>query len=647
MKFADLAIEVKTAPDRQIFTYQIDEPLIPDIKIGDLVVVPFGSRKIRGLVLRTHTKKPDYPTKKITALSGFNFPESSIRIIFWLKKYYLVSLGEALKIFLPPNLSHPRKQISIKNKPLKNKNLLNRDQEKIFRQIISDWQSGHRKGLLFGVTGSGKTEIFIKLIDKVIAGGGQVIYLLPEIYLASVILDRLKNHYQNKIAIVHSKIQKSEHLDIFKRFSSGDLPIIIGARSALLTLPKNLKLIIIDEEHDQSYKQDQSPRYDARVLAEIICRETGSAILYGSATPRIETYYRATKNELSLYRLENRFEQKLPSSEIIDMKKEFQSKNFSAISAKLYEKIEIILKNKKQAIIFLNRRGLATFVSCRLCGTVEECPNCSIPLIHHLVNNSDHLFCHQCDYQKPLPAICKNCQSPAIKSFGTGIQKVESQIRSLFPTAKILRIDSDLKPSDLKKITNNINDQKFDILIGTQIIAKGLDLPAVDLVGIISADTALHLPDYHSGEQTFQLITQVSGRSGRRENVGETIIQSYWPENQAIIFASKHNFDAFYENELLVRKTFSYPPFKKIIRVISQDVDRQNARSKIRLLAKKLKDSQINFIGPAPAFHQRIRNRWRYHLIIKFNESERAKIYQLLLDQSGKMIFDIDPVNLL
>jgi primosomal protein N' (replication factor Y) len=647
MKYADLIIEAKTSADRQVFTYQVDDLATPEISISDIVVAPFGSRKIRGLVLRIHTDKPNYSTKKIVSLAGYNFPRSTIKIIYWLSKYYLVTLGEALKLFLPPNLSRPRKLENVVDKSIKNRIRLTLEQEEVYKKIVSDWQSGRKKGLLFGVTGSGKTEVFIKLIDQVVSYGGQVIYLLPEIYLASVILDRLKNHYQDRIAIVHSKIQKSEQLDIYKRFSSGELPIIIGARSALLSLPKNLQLIIVDEEHDQSYKQDQSPRYDARILAEIICRESGSAILYGSATPRVETYHRTANNELSLYRLDNRFEQRLPDSSIVDMKKEFQSKNYSLISEKLREEVEIVLKNKKQVIVFLNRRGMATFVSCRSCGSVEECPNCLIPLIHHLVEGRNHLFCHQCDYKKSLPTICENCQSQTIKSFGAGIQKVESEIIKLFPDADTLRVDSDIKPMELKKIIKRINNHQFDILIGTQIIAKGLDLPAVDLVGIISADTALHLPDYHSGEQTFQLITQVSGRSGRREKIGKTVIQSYWPDNQSVLFASEHNFDAFYENELKVRKTFNYPPYRKIIRVISQDFDRSKSRSKIRLLAKELKASGIDFIGPAPAFHQRIRNRWRYHLIIKFRETERAKIYILLRQHINKLIFDLDPVNML
>jgi primosomal protein N' (replication factor Y) len=646
--YADLIVETKTPRDRQFFTYSIPEDLQKDLKTGSVVAVVFGRRKIRGLVIKIHNNKPSYPTKPISTILTYSFSKERIKTLLWLSKYYFCSPGESLKFFLPPLLIRPKAITEKPAKTIKRIELeLSKSQQEIYDTVASDWFKGKNYHLLSGVTGSGKTEIYIKLIEKCLAENGQAIYLLPEIFLASVILKRLKRVFGDDIQIVHSKISKSELTDTYQKFSDGRLKIIVGARSALSFLPHNLKLIIIDEEHDNSFKQEQSPRYDARLLAEKMAEYENCRLILGTATPRIESFTSALSGKYQLLELPDRFAQLLPKTIIVDMRAELKSKNYSVISEALKIALTEVIDQKSQAILFLNRRGLATFVSCRDCGFIELCPNCNIPLVHHLNDDRNILECHQCDYKKPLPSSCSDCGSVYIKSFGTGIQKIEVEVKQLFPKARILRLDSDLKEKEFEAVTKKIHNDEFDILIGTQIIAKGLDLPNVDLVGIISADTALHFPDYHSGEQTFQLITQVSGRAGRRGKQGQAIIQTYWPDNQAVKFAASHSYRDFYDLEVEVRKVFDYPPFKKIVRLISQNEDKDKTKLEIRKIGKILKENGFEVAGPAPAFYKRIRNRYRYHLIVKIDDKDREKLYNLLYSVADKFIIDIDPTNML
>ena len=646
MEYADLIIETKTDLNRQFFTYLIPNDLKEIIATGQVVFVKFGPRNIRGLIIKIHNTKPNYNIKPIIGLTGIVFSKSRIKTILWLAKYYYLSLGESLKVFLPPLLKTNRsfipKNISIP--VLDESKNLTKEQKLIYSNIV---KSSNRFHLIHGVTGSGKTEIYISLINKIIANNGQVIYLLPEIFLASIMLTRLKKIFGDKIAIVHSKISKSEISSIYNNFHSGKLSIIVGSRSAIFMLPKNLELIIIDEEHDSSFKQEQSPRYDARVLAKKIVEFENCKLILGSATPRIEDYYWSNQEGYSLHSLDERFQQKLPAVRIVDMKVESLSGNKSVISEELLNAIKKILDNNRKALIFLNRRGIATLITCSSCGHNEVCPSCNLPLIHHYINNKDILICHQCSYDKNIPSVCENCGSLLIKSVGAGIQKIESEIKQLFPKKRIYRLDTDLKESEFKKISQIIESNKFDIIIGTQIIAKGLDLPEVDLVGVISADTALHFPDFYASEQTFSTLLQVIGRCGRRDTVGEAIIQSNWPENHSILFAAKHDYIGFYNVEIEARKTYIYPPSCKLIRIISQNVDSKKAKVIIVKLANLLKEHRITFSGPAPAFYSKIRNRYRYHLIIKFVEKDRQKIYDLLSTFQRDLIIDIDPTNML
>jgi primosomal protein N' (replication factor Y) len=443
-------------------------------------------------------------------------------------------------------------------------------------------------------------------------------------------------------------LSKSERYSAYSQFYKGEKNIIIGPRSALLVPSQKLGLIIIDEEQEDSYKQEKDPRYHAVTLAEKIAQVSGALLLLGSATPRIETYHKAKEGTYDLFELKNRYGQLiLPPAEIVDLKNEIKYNNFSPISEVLRRNIDTILKKKKQILLFLNRRGMSTFVSCRECGQVMICPNCSIPLVYH-INGSDYLNCHHCDYKTRVPSTCPNCGGNKIKFFGAGVDKIEKEIEKFFPKARIMKIEAKSlqNKGDYKKLHDDMKNKRIDILIGTQILAKGLDFPGVDLVGVISADVGLHLPYFRANEKVFSIITQVSGRSGRTENVGKTIIQTYWPESSAIKLAAKHDYHTFYENEILERIKHCYPPFCHLVRVISEDKNITKAKKEIDEIAEKLRAKNIEFIGPAKCFLSKINNKFRYHLIIKTKNIPDNNIREIFII-NPYIIWDVDPVDLL
>ncbi len=570
----------------------------------------------------------------------------------------LCTLGEAFSLFLPPQLKRAIKnsdQDSESQNPTKVElNKLSNMQNEIFLQLIKSFNSSNIKpSLLHGVTGSGKTEIYLHLCKHILEQNKSVIILVPEILLTPQIVERFTEVFGNQVAVIHSKISNGDKRQAYYDFINNQKNIMIGPRSALLVPNNNLGLIIIDEEHEDAYKQDQSPRYHAVDLAIKISQELNIPIILGSATPRIESYYKATSGNYNLFSIQSRYNKlMLPPSHIIDLKNEIRSGNNTLISEKLYQAIAQTLKNKKQTILFLNRRGSSTFVSCRECGFVINCPNCDIPLIHHQNSNNSYLYCHHCDLKRPVPSICPECGSVKIKFFGAGVEKVESEIVKLFPKAKIKRIDTETISTrlDYTNFYQDFKKHKIDIVIGTQMITKGFDIPNVDLVGIISADAGLHLPYFRASEKIFRLITQVSGRSGRSENTGQTIVQSYWPDSRAILYASQHDYEGFYNEEIKNRTKHNYPPFTNLIRIISEDESTDKAKNNIDKVAQKLDDIQIDFIGPSMCFFQRIRNKWRYHIIIKLKnqgtEKQRNALRELWKENLN-LVWDSNPQDML
>ena len=677
----DVLVAVKTKGENDTFSYLVPKELEAKILVGSIVKVPFGKRKERGAVaqvksLKLAPSKPEglkvknssYKLKLITSISKFIIPTSYFPVIDWISEHYFCTRGEALEMFLPPKITHLRDKSEIRNlKSETNSKFkkLNNDQNKIFESLKKNLKIKNRKpALIYGVTGSGKTEIYLHLAKETLKLGKQVVILVPEIILTPQTIERFEEVFGDKITLMHSKLNKSQRMRCYDDFSTGAKPIIVGPRSALLVPSTNIGLIIVDEEQEDSYKQEQNPRYHAAHLAEKIAESNNSLLVLGTATPRIETYYKAKSGRYDLFEIKNRYNKlMLPPAEIVDLREEIKKDNRSLISERLKEEIVRTLKVKKQVLLFLNRRGSSTFISCRECGYVMKCPKCDIPLIHHTSSYS-LARCHHCDYKTNLMSICPDCKSINIKFFGAGVEKVEHQIHELFPRARVVRVDAGTitSKSDYQKLYRDIKDKIIDIILGTQMLAKGHDFPDIDLVGIISADTGLHLPYFRASEKTFGIITQVSGRSGRIHNIGKTIIQTYWPKSRAILAAARHDFEYFYEEEMKHRKESGYPPFSNLIRVVSEDKNIEKARMGIEATVNDLRSTDIEFIGPGLCFFQRIRDRWRFHIIIKLSANSCQLSASLKNDQTPTdqhsllrtiylnhqdLTWDVDPVDLL
>lgn len=655
--------EKRTNIESDTFSYKVPSDLIDNIQIGSICTIPFGKKTVRGIIFEIKDDKSvkdiEYEIKEIkNIIETFIIPKQYLEISRWISKYYLCSLGEAVSLFLPPKISRPRisKVASSKYKVESRATItLTPEQEEIFQELKKSLLLSNKplaisnSALLFGVTGSGKTEIYLKLVEENLKQKKQTILLVPEIMLTPQIVEIFEKTFPNEACLMHSGLSQSEKYNSYKQFYSGERNILIGPRSALLVPSNNLGLIIVDEEQEDAYKQEKSPRYHAVDLASEICRKNNSLLLLGTATPRIETYWKTQTKEMILYEIKTRFKkERLPSSSLVDLKLEIKKDNFSPVSLELQKMITETLENKKQILLFLNRRGMSTFISCRECGEIINCPRCSIPLVYHINQGIDRLNCHHCDYITIPPRICPNCGSAKIKFFGAGVDKIENEIRNLFPSARIRKIDSKSlqNKGEYEKLFQALKNHQIDILIGTQILAKGLDIPNVDLVGVISADTGLHMPYFRASEKTFQILTQVSGRSGRKESIGHTIIQTYWPESSAILFASKHDFKGFFDQEISERKELNYPPFCHLIRVVIQDKNKLKAKTEIEQIADKLRLNDLNFIGPGPCFLSKINNLFRFHLIIKTTEIPNNKVIEIF-KQYPFATWDVDPTELL
>ena len=451
------------------------------------------------------------------------------------------------------------------------KNLtLTEEQKEAFEKINASLQfNEYDEFLLFGVTGSGKTEIYIQLIEEALKLGKDSIMLVPEISLTPQTVDRFLSRFgEEKIAVLHSKLSVGERYDQWKKIERGDAKIVIGARSAIFAPVQNLGIIIIDEEHDESYKSEMSPRYNAKEIASYLGEKNNVPVVLGSATPDMNTYYKAINGKIELVELTKRANNaSLPDVEIVDLRTELATGNKTMISGKLHEAIEENLRNKKQTILFLNRRGFSTFIMCRDCGYTAKCKNCDITLTYHLKENK--LKCHYCGYETNALTVCPECGSKNIRYFGTGTQKLEEQVKNLFPQASTIRMDIDTvtKKNSHEDILNSFKNDGIDILIGTQMVVKGHDFPNVTLVGVIAADSSLNIDDYRAHERTFQTLTQVAGRAGRGKDKGKVIIQTYNPDAFCIQYAKKQDYKVFYNTEIMLRKQLRYPPFCDIILV--------------------------------------------------------------------------------
>ncbi|GAA0734688.1 primosomal protein N' [Clostridium oceanicum] len=536
--------------------------------------------------------------------------------------------------------------------------MLNSNQSLALYKIIN---SKDIKFLIHGVTGSGKTEIYMHIVKKMMEKDKDSIILVPEISLTPQMVERFKGRFGTNIAVFHSKLSDGERYDEWMRVKEGKVKVAIGARSAVFLPFKNLGAIIVDEEHESSYKSDSDPKYNAKEIAELRALNEGCKIVLGSATPSLDTYYRSKKREFNLINIDKRIDGvDMPEIIVEDMREELISGNKSIFSRKLYSEIKERLIKKEQIILFLNRRGFSTFVSCRKCGYVFKCDKCDISLTYH--NNSNFLKCHYCGSVKKVPKTCPKCGSKYVKYFGVGTEKVESEIKRCFSDAKVIRMDLDTtrKKNSYEKIYNDFKMGKADILIGTQMIAKGLDFKNVTLVGVLAADMSLNLPDYRSAEKTFQLITQVSGRSGRGSKKGKVIIQTYNPDNYSIIAASKGDYKDFYDKEIKIREDMRYPPFTTLFLInLSSKYENKlikKAQSIGIILKNKLSSyKDLNILGPCPSPLSKIKEKYRWQIVIKGNinyhiaENIKKMVYSLLehVYNDIRVSMDINPNSLL
>ena len=508
---------------------------------------------------------------------------------------------------------------------------LTSDQLRVSTEVISNLGK-YEKYLLHGITGSGKTEVYMDIIDKVIATGKEALVLVPEISLTPQTVKRFKRHFYEKIAILHSGLSDGEKYDEYRKIVKGEVAIVIGARSAIFAPLKNLGVIIIDECHSPSYKQENMPRYDALDIANYRGSYHQCPVVFGSATPTIDLYARTLKGYYHLLELKNRIgNSQLPNIIIADMNKEkrVEKTNFSE---SLYNKIKEKLHNNEQVILLLNRRGYANYMTCKNCGYVVKCPNCDISLTYH--KSSDMLRCHYCGYATNKLNICPNCHSKELSVLGTGTEKIEEEIKLLFKDYKLVRMDFDTtsKKGSHEQIINDFGEGKYQILLGTQMIAKGLDFPNVTLVGVINADTSLSIPSYRSSENTYELLCQVSGRSGRSEKVGDVVIQTFNPDHYAIKCVYHNNYLAFYKEEMRLRLLNKYPPYYYLLNILVKGADYKEISSEankiISILNNELKDENTLVLGPTVAVPFKINNIYRFSILIKYKQDD--KLYSVL-----------------
>ena len=518
---------------------------------------------------------------------------------------------------------------------------LSREQKEAFDLMSSSVLSQEPKSfLLHGVTGSGKTEVYMELADLSIAQGRQVILLVPEISLTPQLVDRFRRRFGDRIAILHSRMNATQRFDQWRAIDRGDYDIVIGARSALFAPCASIGLVVIDEAHDSSYKSDQVPKYHAVDVAKALCKLHNAPLILGSATPGIEQYHEARSGSLQLVEMHQRFSQvALPSVEIVDMRLELVSGNRSMFSKTLEEAIIAALERGQQIMLLLNRKGYHTFISCRSCGYALKCPHCDVSLIFHKGQN--HARCSYCNYRSSIPTVCPQCGSRYFKFYGSGTEKVEEAFKEKFPEVKVARMDSESisRKGSLEDLLQSFESGETRVLIGTQLISKGLDFANVGLVGVILADVTLNLPDFQASERTFQLMTQVSGRSGRSETQGKVVVQTYTPEHFALTRAAEHDYVGFYEEEMAIRKAFGYPPYLYMANIIlsgfkPEDVEKSAAKLCAWILkqmpAEKVKKGHLEILGPNPAIYSKIKNRYRWQIIIKYKEEMLSQIEDVL-----------------
>lgn len=631
IKYADIVIPVAVAGT---FTYAIPDNLCDSIRRGSIVTVPFGqSRDVSGLVIRVHDTLPhEFTPREIEAVLP---PEACINdrltdFILWISDYYMSWPGEAMKAAIPSAEVFPgmvtrrrkRKNATESSMKVISPALLTDVQAKVFDTIRELFDS-HEVVLLHGVTSSGKTEIYVHLIREQIDLGRQVLYMLPEIALTTQVIERLKRHFGDAIGVFHSRLTPAARRDVWERVSNGTLRAVLGVRSSLFLPFKELGLIIVDEEHDSSYKQyDPAPRYHARDSAMMLSRMHGGKTLLGSATPSLESYHNAKEGRFGLVELKSRYGEVMMPEMIIADTRSFgrREKMVSHFTPKLIDAIGDALNKSEQIILFQNRRGFSPYLMCPDCGWVPQCSNCSVSYTYH--KSIGKLVCHYCGRSTKIPSECPECGSASLSTMGFGTEKIEEEIKLLFPSATVARMDQDTtrRRSAASSILSDFAAGKTDILIGTQMISKGLDFEKLTVVGILDADNMLHFPDFRAFERSFQLMEQVSGRAGRRTHRGKVIIQTADPSHLVLRQVLKHDYMAMCNTQLGERSLFSYPPFSKIIRIIIRHRDQDELNiSAARLAGNLRRQLGRHVLGPEFPLVMQVQKWYIKTIIIKID----------------------------
>lgn len=644
MKFVNVVIDNKSNSTDIMYTYACDDD---SVKTGSKVYVPFArSKQLReGYVTSSIddiTKIEEEVRKKLKKVERIDqevsLTEEMIRTAMWMKGRYLCRYIDAVKCFTPAGTRAKRREIrnSIRDRETDRKpvEFLTEEQQQAVSAIGNAITRGiHSRFLIHGVTGSGKTEVYIRAAEQALEMGRGVIILVPEISLTGQITERFLAAFgRDSVAILHSRLSSGERYDQWKLIRSGEVRIVIGARSAAFAPVEKLGLVVVDEEHEATYKSDFTPKYDTTEVAlkRLQDKDNNGVLVLGSATPSVVTYNRAEDGIFQLIKLTRRYnDTALPQGEIVDMRRELKEGNSTVISRRLAEEMERQLEAGRQVMLMMNRRGYSTFVSCRECGYVAKCPNCGLSLVYH---KNGMMVCHYCGHEERAATACPECGSTFVRYFGSGTEKIEETVQGLFPGRAVDRVDLDSikKKGELNRKLKRFERGETDILIGTQLIAKGLDFKNVGLVGIVSADVSLNIPDYRSPERAFQLITQAAGRAGRGSEPGKVIIQTYSPQHYAVTMAAAGDYEAFYRAENSFRKYMMYPPYSDIFQIVFTSASEEAAREGATLWHRRLmellpEEDRVNVFDPQQAYMSRVRDTYRYSLIIKCPRGSRQR----------------------
>ncbi len=667
------------APLSTPLTYSLDPSKFENeinITRGTAVQVPLGKRKVHGVVLGETSPSNEFSMRSIDHILSEYPPlhDTYIKWVEWLAQYYMHPIGRVIHSSFPP-LKRGGKRKS-QNPPVipsvepSSPPKLTDEQKSCLQPIIDS--SGFQPFLLHGVTGSGKTEVYLQILERVLSEGQTALVLVPEISLTPQLIQRFAARFPEKIAVIHSHLTEREKTNQWWSVVAGEKPILVGARSAMFCPMKNLGAVIVDEEHEPSFKQDEKLKYHGRDAAVVLAKLHGCPIILGSATPSLESWQNAQTGKYSLLQMKYRVaERKMPTVEVVDLKQLREAKKGLDhdpaerpfwMSPRLQEELTLNLEKGMQSALFLNRRGTAQMALCTSCGTQFECPNCAISLTLH---GKSHLVCHYCDFSQQLPHKCASCESEEIETIGLGTELLETDLQKMFPQARLARADRDeiSGRKDLEALIRNMDKGNIDILVGTQMIAKGLDFPKLTVVGLVLADIGFNLPDFRATERSFQLLTQVSGRAGRHvQDGGKVIIQTYNPGHSSIKYAKVSDYESFAEEELKERKDLAYPPFGRVtlIRVSSpQNSKAEGLSSLVYNRCEQLRNSQskyqsVQLLGPCPAPLMKIRNTYRHQLLLKTTDAQcmQSFCYQLMGDQKwipsgSKVQLDVDPINML